>query len=264
MGWLSFLIVAVTGSAAATHLIRAQSTYVPDPPEGVSWYPSRKGIAFSREQWFELVRDSHTDFESRDPKIVVVGDSITFLTLAFHRDIWNEFYGEGKTLNLGIPGDCTHHVLWRLHRYPLTPLDPEVVVVLLGVNNLWEHSPAETAAGIAQVVKLVQTQLPKSEVLLVGLLPVGSGLEKVSIKARRTNRLLEPWASQRGVDYVNLGEHFRSPDGNILRELYTDEVHLSREGIRVWAEVLRPVLRQLMASPESVIVDAAPDRSAGR
>lgn len=264
MGWALILTTAVSGSALASYLVRSQSQFDPAPLEGVSWYPSRERYPASDELWLKFVQDSHTDLESRDPQILVVGDSITYLTLAFHRDIWNEYYGEGKTLNLGIPGDCTHHVLWRLTRYPLTSLDPEIAVVLLGVNNLAEHSPAEAAAGVAQVVKLIRRQLPETEVLLVGLLPVGSELESVSRKARETNRLLESWASQRGVAYANLAEHFRSPDGRIHRELYTDAVHLSEEGIRAWAEALRPVLRRLLPSQQSIIVGAAPGPSIGQ
>lgn len=257
-GWVLFLAVGVAGWSVAALAIQSQANYVPSPPPNTSWYPTLEGSKFSRKRWFQFVRKSHKDFEARNPRIVMLGDSITHFTLAFNRDLWNEFYGPGTTLNLGIPGDRTQQALWRLYRYPLTPLDPDVVVILLGVNNLREDKPPEAAAGVAQVVKQVQRQLPETNILLLALLPVGSDLPGISRRARATNRLLAAWAAERDVTFVDLKDHFLKPDGTIRRNLYIDEVHLSREGMRIWAEALKPALERLLTAPDTVFVS---DRS---
>jgi lysophospholipase L1-like esterase len=83
--------------------------------------------------------------------------------------------GATGMLALGISGDQTQHLLWRLQSGELPPgLAPPTVFVLIGTNNLGSGmSAAQTLKGVVAVVELVRLRLPASRVVLFGLLPRG-------------------------------------------------------------------------------------------
>src|SRR5436190_22259432 len=53
--------------------------------------------------------------DTQDAQLVFIGDSITQGWEAQGaKDVWEKHYGNRKAVNLGIGGDRTQHVLWRL------------------------------------------------------------------------------------------------------------------------------------------------------
>ena len=83
--------------------------------------------------------------------LLFVGDSITEGWLADGRATWDREYAPLHPYNLGIGGDETQHVLWRLDHGEVDGLNPGAVVLLIGTNNLGNagHTPEQTAAGVA-------------------------------------------------------------------------------------------------------------------
>ncbi len=54
-------------------------------------------------------------------------------------DIWNANFAPLGAVNLGLAGDRTQHLLWRLHNGELGALRPKVIVLMIGTNNIgWE------------------------------------------------------------------------------------------------------------------------------
>jgi lysophospholipase L1-like esterase len=51
------------------------------------------------------------------------------------------------------------------------------------------------------------------------------------------------------VTYVNLQDHFLQPDGTINKSLFTDGIHLSKEGYQVWEKGIAPVIDGFMKAP---------------
>ncbi len=117
-------------------------------------------------------------------ELVYYGDSITQnferagkLPQADWPVVWQRFYGDRRAINLGFKGDTTASLLWRIDhgegdvRGPHG--DPKVAIVLIGANDLGRlHWPAaDTLAGIAADVGAIETHLPRTHVLLIGVLP---------------------------------------------------------------------------------------------
>ena len=104
--------------------------------------------------------------------VIFLGDSITHGWEG--QKAWQEYFGDFKPVNLGIGGDQTGHVLWRItDGHELDNLKPKAAVIMIGTNNIGGHSAPHIAGGIADIVEELKRQKPDIKVLLLGVFPRG-------------------------------------------------------------------------------------------
>ena len=66
----------------------------------------------------------------------MIGDSITHsIDQNDRKELREKFLDQYKTLNLGISGDRTENVIWRLQNGALDGIAPKVATLLIGTNN---------------------------------------------------------------------------------------------------------------------------------
>jgi lysophospholipase L1-like esterase len=105
--------------------------------------------------------------------VIFLGDSITHGWEG--QKAWQEHFGSFKPVNLGIGGDQTGHVLWRItDGHELDHLKPKVAVIMIGTNNTGGHSAQQIAGGIQAIVEELRRQKPDIKVLVLGVFPRGN------------------------------------------------------------------------------------------
>jgi len=110
-------------------------------------------------------------------------------------EVWNKNFCNLNTMALGIAGDRTEHLLWRLQNGEAAGLKPALIVVLIGTNNFEvrvERNGSSDAAvlteellsfadevelGVMEVVNFLKTSFPSSQILVLALLPRGFSTE---------------------------------------------------------------------------------------
>ncbi|MBI5835320.1 MAG: hypothetical protein HZB16_23680 [Armatimonadetes bacterium] len=191
--------------------------------------------------------------------IVLIGDSITQgwgggWDGAALSTAWRERFGAYKTVNLGIGGDRTESVLWRLDHGALDGAEPKVAVLMIGVNNAplvtANGVPASRVAeGIALCVRNLRARCPKTDIVLTKILPAFApdGAVHQAIKAiNREVDALRLDADSR-VHVVDCWTSFTTADGSLRADLYSDgHLHLGPAGYIRLAEQLRPVVDRLL------------------
>jgi lysophospholipase L1-like esterase len=216
----------------------------------------------SEAWWLARHRELCARAQKEPIDILFLGDSITQGWHGTGRDpyegdglaIWQEFYEPRHAANFGMGSDRTENLLWRIEHGELGRAQPHVVVLLIGTNNLATDTPEEVAMGVAAVVKELLRRLPRTRVLLLGILPRGvvrdANLERSAADPRvaSANRLIQAEKRDSRVTYVDLGPHFLSDDHSISIELMPDFLHLGREGYRRWAVAMEPDLRRLLTA----------------
>ena len=149
-----------------------------------------------------------------------------------------------NVLNLGFGGDETQNLLWRLDQGAVDGLTPKTVVLMIGINNIAvsKMSAAETFAGIRAVVAKLKEKLPKARIVLMALLPIHENRpesEKWQAEVTELNRMLEPFAAEEGLVFLNMNDRFLGPDGLPRPDLMPDGVHPNANGYRIWFDLLR-------------------------
>ena len=170
-------------------------------------------------------------------QIVFLGDSI------IEQGLWDSWFPGLPTLNRGIGGELIADVQARLGS---ALQSPRAVVLMVGTNDVetagkggsvdisllpWPvcaaHHGGRTPGSACD-----QQRLAENSAL--------SGPHHCSQQAHPAHHAEEVQAA-----YVDLWPHMAGPDGAIRPELTTDGLHLTGEGYRVWAEVLRRHLEKL-------------------
>ncbi len=191
-------------------------------------------------------------------RVLFLGDSITQgwtgseqrLALADGARSFDRFYGARGAASFGLSGDRTEHVLYRIARGNLEGLDPEVVVLMIGVNNIWSrrNTGEEIAAGTEAIVRVLRERLPGAKVLLLGGFPTGATAD--CWERQQVDRLharIAPLADGDAVRYLDQRGLFLTADGTPDYErMSEDNVHLKGPGYDAWAEAMEPTLREML------------------
>jgi beta-glucosidase len=205
-------------------------------PRTDAWWTKRQ------EQLNARVREAqgHVD-------LIFIGDSITQGWEGGGQAIWKEFYGKRNAVNLGIGGDQTQHVLWRLDHGNIQGISPKLAVIMIGTNNSHSFPPEEIAAGIRAIVKKLRKSLPETKVLVLAIFPRGpNNADHLRQVVARTNALLCKIDNGNTVRYLDIGPKFLGKDGTLSKEIMPDLLHLSPKGYRIWAEAIEPVVAEVV------------------
>jgi lysophospholipase L1-like esterase len=184
-------------------------------------------------------------------EVVFIGDSITQGWEGEGKQVWADHYAKYNAVNLGIGGDRTQHVLWRLDNGNIEGLSPKAAVVMIGTNNSngEDNTVEQIADGVRAIVQKLRQKLPNTKIVLVAIFPRGENPNPQRGKILQVNQIIRKLADGQNVIWVDFGHKFVSPEGQIPREIMPDYLHLSPKGYEIWAESLGgPLSRALGGS----------------
>jgi lysophospholipase L1-like esterase len=158
--------------------------------------------------------------------------------------------------NLGVNGFTSEDLI--RHQLPvLDELDPELVSVLIGVNDVVQGVPEETyAANVATILDDLVARLPADRILCVAtpdytVTPQGGAFgepDRQRARIERVNQVMGEACAERGIAFV--GEIFE-----ISREAETDPSLVATDGLHPsvaqysrWTDAIIPVVAEMLGS----------------
>lgn len=200
------------------------------------------------QAWLNFHQQYLKQTRKRKINVVFLGDSI-IQGWKNHKQLWRQHYGKQGAVNFGIGGDRTQQILWRINHGLFDQMQPQLVVLNIGVNNLWgdQFGAARIAEGIAKIVDAIQTKSPQTKILLIGILPTG---EKPNTSYRRKIRAINARSATldngKNIRFLDIGPEFLEADGRISKEIMPDYLHLSRKGYQIWADSMQKHFNQML------------------
>jgi len=173
---------------------------------------------------------------------------------------WRKTFHGWNAADFGWGADQTQNILWRLDHGELDGVNPKVIVLLAGTNNVG-RLPADDArvediaTGIAAIVGRCRAKAPAATIVLMGIFPRNDNPAVVPT-INRINERLAALADGRTVRYVNINDRLADADGRLYPGLTMDQLHPSLRGYEIWADALRPLLTELLGPPGAT--DTAP------
>lgn len=193
----------------------------------------------------------HESFNERvkqgDVDLIFIGDSITQGWEGAGKSAWAEFYGKRNAVNLGIGGDRTQHVLWRLDHGNIDNISPKLAVVMIGTNNSGTNTSEQIADGVKAIVEKLKMKLPKTKVLILAIFPRGADGSDAKRRVNEgANAIVARLADDKQVFYLDIGKHFLADDGTLSKEVMPDLLHLNERSYRTWAESIEPQVKEIL------------------
>jgi lysophospholipase L1-like esterase len=180
--------------------------------------------------------------------VLFVGDSITDGWHGAGKEAFTQTWVPLKTHNIGIGGDRTQHVIWRLQNGEVAGIAPKVTMLMIGTNNLGGNTNQEIVDGITACVKEIQKQLPSSKVLLLGVFPRG---EKADNPARARIKAINEQIAKlddggKTVRYLDIGDKFLEADGTLPKSIMPDALHPNKKGYEIWTEAVKGPITDML------------------
>ncbi len=227
--WVALFSVASLLSTVAFAADQTRPTTVQPVPRNDEWWQKR-----------------HESFNKR-VNLIFIGDSITHGWEGGGKEVWQKYYAMRNAVNLGIGGDQTQHVLWRLDHGNIDGISPKLAVLMIGTNNAGSNKPEEIAAGVKAIVEKLRTKLPQTKVLVLAIFPreadKNGKLRQVNEKA---NAIIAKLADDKTVFYLDIGPKFLAADGTLSKDIMPDLLHPNQKGYEIWAEAIEPTVAHLM------------------
>jgi lysophospholipase L1-like esterase len=183
-------------------------------------------------------------------EVLFLGDSITQGWGSAGKEHWEKNFAPLHAANFGIGGDKTGNVLWRIDHGEVDGISPKLVVLMIGVNNVWsgKNSGEEIAGGIRAIVDKLRAKLPQTKVLVLGVLPIGDkGDDLGRFRVKEINDHAAKLDDGTMVRFFDVGPMLLQKNGKLLEGAYApDNLHLTAKGYELLAKELAPVVTGLM------------------
>ena len=188
---------------------------------------------------------------------------------------WKKNFFGWNAADFGWGADRVENILWRLENGELDGVNPKVIVLLAGTNNVGNRVPLEgideaaanVTKGIGAVVRVMRSKAPNAVILLMGIFPRNDTMA-VMPEINKINANLAKMADGRKIRYLSINDQLADDGGKLYNGMMNDrdKLHPLLNGYQVWADALKPIFTELLGPPASE--DHAPpptgDRSARR
>ncbi len=193
--------------------------------------------------------------EKGDAGVLFIGDSITQGWEGEGKEVWEKYYAKRNAVNLGIGGDRTQHVIYRLQNgnldglaKPASGSAPKLAIVMIGTNNANDNTAFNIADGVITVLESIHEKLPQTKILVLGIFPRERRPGALRQKNEAVNELITHRLDSSGAVYMDISNEFigNAKDGEIPSEIMPDALHLSAKGYEIWAKAIEPMVKELL------------------
>lgn len=175
-------------------------------------------------------------------------------------DHWKKNFFGWNAGDFGWGADGIQHMLWRVEEGELDGVNPKVIVILGGTNNVGKIPPneatqADIVQGMKNLIGVCQRKAPAATIVLTAIFPRNDNPAVVPA-INRINAEYEKFADGKAVRFLNVNDKLADKNGLLFEGMTVDKLHPTLKGYQVWADGLRPILTELLGPPASV--DHAP------
>jgi lysophospholipase L1-like esterase len=170
---------------------------------------------------------------------------------------WRENFFGWNAGNFGWGSDKTQNILWRLNNGELDDVNPKIIVLSAGTNNVGNQAPQSSddprvndiTRGIKAILDVFQQKAPRATIVLMGIFPRNDNMALMPI-IDQINARIAKFADGKKIRYLNINDKMADKDGKLFEGMtIRDGLHLDVKAYQVWADALKPIFTELLGPP---------------
>jgi lysophospholipase L1-like esterase len=169
---------------------------------------------------------------------------------------WKQNFFGWNAADFGWGADTIQNILWRLENGELDNVDPKVIVLLAGTNNVGNTTPPanddarvdDISRGIKAVLDVMRAKAPRATIVLTAIFPRNDNIA-VMPTINRINARIASFADGRSIRFLNVNDRLAGTDGKLFDGMMGDRLHPTLQGYQVWADGLKPILTEVLGPP---------------
>jgi lysophospholipase L1-like esterase len=170
---------------------------------------------------------------------------------------WRQNFFGWNAADFGWGGDTTQNILWRLENGELDNVNPKVIVILAGTNNVGKESArggedprvAYTVKGIKAILDACRRKARDATIVLMGITPRNDNIAVMPLIDEINSRIAK-FADGKKIRYLNINGKLADKGGRLYEGMtVADGLHLDVKGYQVWADALKPIFTELLGPP---------------
>jgi beta-glucosidase len=240
-------------SVLASAAVAWQPTATVDAPQAVTAAVAPQPVSVipvSRpdKNWQKRHKAMNERVKQGNVDLLLIGDSITHGWENAGKEVWNKYYKDRHAVNLGIGGDQTQHVLWRLENGNIDGISPKLAMLMIGTNNAnAKQSSDDIVAGVKAIVEKLRDKLPQTKILVLGIFPRGADDQDAKRQTNmKANEGIAKLADNEVVFYLDINDKLLDSDRKLSKDIMPDLLHPNAKGYVIWAEAVEPTIAKLM------------------
>jgi lysophospholipase L1-like esterase len=173
---------------------------------------------------------------------------------------WRQNFFGWNAADFGWGADTIQNILWRLDNGELDGVNPKIIVLLAGTNNVGNTVPpggdqdkvADITRGLQAILRNMQAKAPNAIIVVTGIFPRNDNLV-VMPTINKINDNLSEIADGKKIRYLNVNDRLADGSGKLFEGMMNarDKLHPTIQGYQVWADALKPIFKDLLGPPKS-------------
>ena len=239
-------VLTVFAASVCGHVACAQSNRPADRPAP----RTDRNSQIAHEQLLEKARKGGID-------VYFLGDSITrrWGATDYPESLanWNTNFFGWNAANFGWGADRIENILWRVENGELDGVNPKIIVVLAGINNVGtvpgdDGRVEDITRGLKALLNVCQQKAPRAVIVLTALFPRNDNMAVIPM-INRINENLANIADGKKIRYLNLNDKLADKDGKLFEGISKDKLHPTLKGYQIWADGLKPIFTEILGPP---------------
>jgi lysophospholipase L1-like esterase len=167
---------------------------------------------------------------------------------------WKSNFFGWNAADFGWGADRIENMLWRLENGELDGVDPKVIVILAGTNNVGAERGgpqkiANITRGLEALVATCRRKAAGATIVVTAIFPRNDNMEVVG-EINAINDSLARMADGAHVRFLNVNGRLADADGRLFEGMMNpDKLHPTTKGYQVWADALKPIFTEILGPP---------------
>jgi lysophospholipase L1-like esterase len=192
--------------------------------------------------------------------VYFVGDSITRRWGASDRQYrpllenWKTNFFGWNAGDFGWGADRIENILWRLNHGELDGVNPKVIVILAGANNVGNdpggrEKVEDITRGLKAIKETCLAKAPNATLILTAIFPRNDNMAVIPV-INQINRNIAGLADGKKVRYLDINSSLADKDGHLFPGMMNpDKLHPTLKSYQIWADALKPIFTELLGPP---------------